>query len=180
MKKGTIVLLSLFLVAAAGSPALAARSGGQFELDGSFAYATGPANFDDQWGFSFGGGYMMNSIENLEARIDISYFPFERGTFGGNLEFKRLPIAVGARYYIPVAETVNIYAEGAVEASFDNSEYLDFFGLKHTDDEVNVGFTPGVGAEFFVNDAVSLFAGARYHVISEDYLSVHLGGALHF
>jgi opacity protein-like surface antigen len=181
MKQLTIVLLSLFLLTAAVAPAFAQRSGGQLELGGSLGYATGPGSFDDDWGVTFGAGYMLNNIENFQARIDLSYFPFERDVLlGTSLEFTRVPIAVGGRYYVPVTDTVNFFAEGAIEASFDDAEFIGVFGTKHTDDEVNFGFTPGAGAEFFVSDMISLFTTARYHMITDDYLSIHLGGAFHF
>lgn len=181
MKKVTISLLALILLTAAGTPGFAApRSGGSYELSGSLGFATGPADFDDEWGISFGGGYMLNNMDNLQARIDISYFTFDRDIFGSSLEYTRIPVAIGGRYYIPMADRLNLFAEGAVEVSFDDAEFTNFFGQKGSDSEVNIGVTPGAGVELFVSDTVSLFTAARYHVISDDYFSLHLGGAVHF
>jgi hypothetical protein len=180
MKKLTISLLTLFLIIVAAASGYAAVSpGGSYEVDGSLAFATGPGDFDDGWGLSFGAGYMMKDIENLQARVDLSYFSFERDVFGTNVEYTRVPIAAGGRYYFPMMDKLNLYAEGAVELSFDDSEVV-LLGQKVSDSEVNIGFTPGVGAEYFLDDAVSLFAAGRFHLISDNYTSVHFGGAYHF
>jgi opacity protein-like surface antigen len=179
MKKLTIALVTLFLLATAAAPVFAVDRG-TYEYYGALAYATGPENFDNGIGVSFGAGYMMKDIENLQARIDISYFTFDRDVANTNVDYTRIPVTISGRYYFPMQDRFNLFAEAGIEASFDDAEFADLGGVKHSDSEVNIGFTPGGGAEFFVNKNVSVFALARYHVITDDYFSMHLGGAFHF
>lgn len=181
MKKLTIVVLALLLVAGAGATVFAAtRSGGEKEFSGAFAYGTGPADFDNGFGLSFGAGYMMNNINNLQARLDISYFLFDRDVANTNVDLTRIPVAVGGRYFFSTMDKLNLFGEAAVEASFDDAEFVDVLGVKHSESEVNWGVTPGAGAEYFIQDTMSLFALGRFHIVSDDYFSLHFGAAYHF
>lgn len=181
MKKLTIVLVTLVLVISAGSAGFAAtRSGGDKEVDGAFVYGTGPGDFDNGFGLNFGAGYMLNNIKNLQARVDLGYFLFDRDVANTNVDFTRVPLAVGARYYFPMQDKMNLFGEAAVEASFDDSEFVDILGVKHSESEVNWGVTPGAGAEYFIQDSMSLFALGRFHIVSDDYFTLHFGAAYHF
>jgi hypothetical protein len=181
MKQITILLLA-FLMVTAGSEALAARTDRpDVEMSGSLAFATGPDVFDDGYGLNFGAGYMMKDISpDLQGRVDISYFLFDRDVPTGNVDFTRIPVAVGGRYFFPAGENMNLFGEAALEVSFDDAEYVDVLGVKHSETDTNWGVTPGIGAEYFINSNTSLFALGRYHVITDDYFSAHFGAAFHF
>lgn len=181
MKKLMIALLAFTLIAAAAVPVYAAApKAGTWQVDGSLSWATGPDPFDDDFGITFGGGYMLNQIDNMMVRADLSYFSFDRNVALTNVDYTRIPILFSGRYYFPMMQNLNLFAEAGLEVSFDEAEFVNLAGVKFTEDEVNVGFTPGGGAQFYLNDSVSLFALARFHVITDDYFSLHFGGAFHF
>lgn len=182
MKKIATALLVLMTVAT-GSQAIGETRAdhGLYEFSGALDYATGPENFDDSYGLTFGAGYMLNNIsKDLQARVDISYFPFEDDVANTSVEYTRMPVNFSARYYIPMQDRFNLFAEAGLEVSFDEAEYVDALGRKHTEDDTNWGVTPGFGAEYFMSQGMSLFALGRFHVITDDYFSAHFGAAFHF
>jgi opacity protein-like surface antigen len=185
MKKLSIILLMVFLMGGMTTTALGASGSmtsneGAYELDGSLGFGSGPGDFDAGFGVNFGAGYTMNSIDkNLQARIDVSYFNFERDFFGLNLDYTRVPFTISGRYYLPLNDQLKVFGQVGIETSFDSIDRVDNFG-KRSKDEVNVGLTPGAGLEFFVNPQFSVFALARVHMISSGYFSMHFGGAVHF
>jgi hypothetical protein len=86
MKKlGATAVLTIFLLLSTGTAAFAkttkaSTSGagaGEFEVDGSFGFATGPGDFNSGFGVNFGAGYMLGTIDkHLQARVDLSYYDF--------------------------------------------------------------------------------------------------------
>jgi len=191
MKKIAAMVLATFVLLSAATAAFAkAKSStdtrsmetGNFEVDGSFGFATGPNDFDSGYGLNFGAGYMLTEIDkNLQVRLDLSYFEFSYtpNSPGYDLNYTRAPFTVSARYYFPIINRLSAFAQAGLEMSFDSKEYVDF-GNKHTKNEVNLGISPGGGIEFFINRDVSVFAGGRWHVVSDGYFSTQFGGAFHF
>jgi len=182
MKKIAIALLVMMTVAT-GSQAIAQTRAdhGTYEFSGALDFATGPDTFDDSYGLTFGAGYMLNNISrDLQARIDISYFPFEQDVANTNVDYTRVPINISGRYYIPLRDRLNLFAEAGLEVSFDEAEFVDVLGVKHSESDTNWGVTPGFGAEYFVSQDMSIFALGRFHVITDDYFSTHFGAAFHF
>lgn len=186
MKRTTLALVSAFLLFAAATPSFAAPTDSppKISIDGAFGFATGPENFDGGLGINFGAGYMLEgALKNLQARIDMSYFKFDR-TFGIlDLEYSRLPITVSARYYFPITDQFRAFAQAGVETSFDSIENYGYFAgtfYETSEDEVNLGFSPGGGVELFIVPNASIFAIGRFHVVSDTYFSMQFGGAFHF
>jgi opacity protein-like surface antigen len=176
----TIVIL-LGLNATAFSQTAVAPAGRDYEVDGSFAFATGPDSFDAGWGFNFGAGYMLRTIDrNLQARFDISYYYFSYDNFAGvSLTYTRVPITVSGRYYFPINEKLKALAQFGLETSVDHFDLYED-GFKRSRGEVNLGVSPGAGIEFDVNPNVSLFVLGRAHLISDSYFSTQFGVASHF
>ncbi len=52
--------------------------------------------------------------------MEIGYYTFDRDFVGNSLDFTRIPFAVGARYYLPVAERLKLFGQAAVEMSVDD------------------------------------------------------------
>lgn len=157
---------------------------GDFSVDGSFGFATGPGSFDQGFGVNFGAGYMLKGIDkNLQARVDLSFFDFDYDYWGGgnayNLSYTRIPLTVGARYYFPIIERLSAFAQVGLETSYDSFDYYAN-GEKHSKSEVNLGVTPGGGAEYFFTRNASAFALARVHIITDNYFSMQFGAAFHF
>ena len=150
------------------------------QLDASIGYGSGPSDFDAGFGFNVGGGYTLSSIDsNLQARLEIGYYTFDRDFAGNSLDFTRMPFAVGARYYLPIAERLKLFGQAAVEVSVDDFDTYDVFG-KHSKSEVNMGLTPSAGIDFGLNRELSLFATAGVHIITDSYFSMQFGAAYHF
>src|SRR5574337_156169 len=177
MEKITLAFLSFFLVTTMATTAFAAGrpDHGIYEIDGSFGFATGPGDFDSGPGFNFGAGYMLGSVDNLQGRIDVGLYTFDRNFAGSTLNFNRVPLVIGARYYFPVSEPFRLFAQAGIETSFDSFDELTAFGFKQSKDEVNLGFTPGGGAELFVNPDLSIFALGRIHLVTDHYASLEFG-----
>ena len=186
MKKTSIAVFTVvFLISF--TPAVFAKSAktfGDFEVDGSFGFASGPGDFGSGYGVNFGLGAMLPEIDrNLQARADISVFDFSTtyGYLGSgyDLSYTRIPVTFSARYYFPVNPRLKAFAQAGLETSIDSFEYFAA-GQRHSKSEVNLGISPGGGVEFTLNPKVSFFALGRIHIISDEYFSMQFGGAFHF
>jgi opacity protein-like surface antigen len=185
VKTLTIVVLTTLILlgqnATAFSKTVETPTGRDFEVDGSFAVATGPDSFDAGYGFNFGAGYMLRTIDrNLQARIDISFFNFSNDVGNISLSYTRVPITVSGRYYFPINDKLRAFAQAGLETSIDHFDYIASNGFKQSKDEVNLGISPGAGIEFNVNQNISLFVLGRFHLISDSYFSNQFGMAAHF
>ena len=190
--KTVIAILSVVLVLFAGSTAFAKTAkassatspAGNFEIDGSFGFATGPDSFDAGYGLNFGVGYTLDQVDkNLQGRVDISFFNFSYNydLFGGyDLTYTRVPVTVSARYYFPFADRFRAFGQAGLETSIDQFDYVDQFGNKHSKSEVNLGISPAGGIDFLITRNVSVFAVGTWHLISDSYFSMMFGGAYHF
>jgi opacity protein-like surface antigen len=185
MKKTVFLIASLLFLTVLALPALAetaATSADQstIEVDGALLFASGPDNFDSGFGLNFGAGYALGSIDkNLQARIDVGFLKFSRDFYGLSLDYRRIPITIGARYYFPLDNRLKLFAQAGIETSFDDKDSFTGFG-KQSKSELNVGITPGGGVDFSINSAVSVFALGDVHLISDGYFSLQLGCAIHF
>jgi len=170
----SMVLLGLV----AASPAFAKE--GDKAVDLTLDVATEPAGgFGSAVGFTIGGGYEV--MDNLQARIDLSYYSWDQGFFGEELTFRRIPLDLGARYYIQLPpKGLTVYPLAALEISFDEVEVvLPFFG-KQSADEVNAGVVIGGGVDFALTNEFSVGANLKGHLISDGYVTLGLGGTFHF
>jgi opacity protein-like surface antigen len=184
-KKLAAVTLAVFLLVGGGSTAFA-KSGSVsgkdlFEVDGSFGFGSGSGALDSGYGFNFGAGYMLSSIDKkLQARVDLSYYDFSTTFLGQDLSYTRVPITVSARYYFPINDRLKAFAQAGIETSFDSFESYAGTVNKHTENEVNFGISPGGGIEFYVLPDISLFGLGRAHIITDNYFSMQFGAAFHF
>lgn len=134
-------------------------------------YATG--SYSSATGLNLGFGKTIN--DNLEARADFSYLPFEKG----GLKYTRMPIAVSGKYYHPLSESVKAYAQLGAEVSIDSVEVIitvpGFGSSKTSEQKARLGITPAVGCESEISPGISLFLDARNHFVTDSYATVALG-----
>jgi hypothetical protein len=118
--------------------------------------------------------HLSDKKAKLQLRGDINYYNWDYDVFGINLSVTRVPIFVGGRYFLPIqgSSKVDVYVEGGLELSFDNVETaVPFFG-KVSESDINLGVTPGVGIEIPLQNSLVLGANARYHLISDSYMTL--------
>ncbi|HEU0265069.1 MAG TPA: outer membrane beta-barrel protein [Geobacterales bacterium] len=179
-----IVMLTLVLALSVVAPALAKQ--GDKTLDASIDLATAPVSgFDSTLGFTVGFGYELE--QELQLRGDISYYSYDQDFFGDSLTYTRVPVAASVRKYFPLnpQKNVNLFVQGGLELSFDEAETsvnlgFPFGTVKASGSEVNLGLVGGGGVEFALSREFGLGGIAKYHVISNDYLTLGLYGAYHF
>lgn len=186
MKKKLFVMAAcLMLLLSMASGAMAAK--GDKELDFGIGFATAPYDHGDLgWGLNFGGGYEFHQIsptrnDTLQLRGDIGYNSWSGNDFSHDLDFSRVPLSVGCRYYYPIKQVKNlrVFGQASLEMSFDS---WDFWNGARTDshDEVNVGVTPGVGVEFLLNRDIFVQAEMKEHLISDPYFTMQGGIGFRF
>lgn len=185
MKTLAAITLTMFLLVGGGTAAHAKSATfidkRMFEVDGSFAFGSGPGAFDSGGGVNFGAGYLLSTIDrNLQARIDLSYYDFSSDFLGYDLSYTRIPITVSARYYFPINDRLKAFAQAGLETSFDSFESYEGTVNKHTENEVNFGVSTGGGIEFYVLPEFSIFALGRAHIVTDNYFSMQFGAAFHF
>ncbi|GBD98180.1 hypothetical protein BMS3Abin07_00188 [bacterium BMS3Abin07] len=184
-----IVLIILFLSA---GPAFA--HGISIELTGN--YASEPSG---GFGSTFGPGVGVNAdfgkiirvtegtkfaviSKNIKFRADLSYFNWDRDVFGVNIEYTRIPIFVGARYFFPLEsmsrQGLQVFGEGGLEMSFDNVEDVVCISgagcIKNNDSDINPGIGAGGGIQYSFSDRIYGGIHLRYHVISDSYFTTGL------
>jgi len=169
-----IVLLSLTTAAFAKE-----ASSQQMEIDASLVVASAPASgFDTGLGVTFGAGVMVD--KNLQARAEFSYFSWSATEFGVSVDYTRVPIFGGVRYFIPTQDNkLKVYVEGGLEISFDSVE-VAVPGFRSSESDVHLGLVPGAGIEVKINPNLGIMAGFRWHLITDDYLTFQGGLAYHF
>jgi opacity protein-like surface antigen len=179
-----------------GMAATAYAAKGDTEIDFTGGFATAPyENYDLGWGFDFGGGYEFFdnftpgiSGDTLQLRGDIGYHEWSASEFGVDVTASRLPVTVSCRYYFPIRQVKNlrVFGQAGLEVSFDDVEatvpsgVIGVPSLKVSDSSTNVGVTPGVGVEYFLNRQFFLTANMKEHLISDPYFSMQGGIGLRF
>jgi len=182
-----LVAAILFCV---GTPAIAkaksassssgTTTAGNFEVDGSFVFATGPGSFNNGYGFNVGGGYTLTSVDkNLQARADLSVINFSYDHYATRMDSRRIPFVVGARYSLPIVDRLTVFGQAGIETSFDSFDAPLGTG-KESKNEVNFGGSLGGGASYQIMPNLSAFALARVHMISDSYWTMQFGAAFHF
>ncbi len=190
MKKVVIAFFALALACgtafAAGSPA---GSGASADL--SLNYASDPGSgFDGTVGLELGANMDLNRLGinlstskgvDLQGRVSLSYYNFEDDRFfGADLEYRRIPLFVGGRVVAPVAPSLKVYGQLGLELSFDRVEvYVPGVG-KHSDSDVNLGLTPGVGLIVPLSSQFYLGANLNWHIIEDDYFTLGVGAGINF
>jgi hypothetical protein len=194
MKRMAIITFAAFITLGMTAPAFAkvgSSTSGGAEIDGSVVLATAPASgFDTGFGVTVGGGAMLPQIDrNLQGRIDISYFKWTASEFGFDLSYTRIPLLFSGRYYVPARDNrLKVYVQGGLELSFDKVEaavpaFVPPFGVgtvKASSSETRLGIVPGIGIEYKLSPTLGLVADARWHIITDSYLTLQFGLASHF
>jgi Outer membrane protein beta-barrel domain len=185
MKKIMIITAAVLLALSTGTQAFAkSEQMGKAEVDASLVWASAPASgFDSTIGIAIGGGVMLPQIDkNLQGRVDITFLSFDGSFFGTDLTYSRVPITVSGRYYIPTDQTVKVYGQGGLEMSFDKVEagVPGFPGFTTSESSINIGLVGGVGVDIAITPQLSFVADARLHLITDSYVTLQGGVALHF
>ncbi len=188
MKRFALITLAALIVCsiiatAFARPAGAASSQG-VEVDGSLAVASAPASgFDAGFGVTFGFGMMLPQVnKDLQGRVEFSYYEWSATEFGIDVTYKRVPVDFGVRYFLPTQSgNLKVFVDGLLELSFDEVEVSNFpFPGTSSESETHLGLVPGIGIDLKMSPNLSFVADARWHVITDDYLSLQVGLAYHF
>jgi len=182
MKKVAFALLALVFVSGTAFAAGSAGSGVSFDLSGN--YASEPASgFDGTFGLELGANVPFSRLGmdagtskgvELQGRASLSYYNWDQGFFGADLEYRRIPLFVGGRVVAPLSSQVKVYGQLGLELSFDK---VDVFipGLgSGSESDTNIGITPGVGILFPISNQFYLGGNLNWHIISDDYFTVGL------
>lgn len=113
--------------------------------------------------FGFGAGGSINLTENIQGRLDASYFKYK-----DVLTYYRVPVFLGARYILSV-KPISFFTELGFEMNFDKEEEGKGYVREN-----NHGIAPGAGLLFPIAGAVSAGIGARYHHVDDPYYTVAL------
>ncbi len=183
-----IRIFAVMLVATllCGSAFAAQASGAKTEVDGMLSVGSDPVSgFGTAVGIGAGIGFDLSdslrvSSGKLFGRADINYFNWSDTEFGTSLNYTRVPIFLGGRYYVPMSGSpVDIFLEAGLEISFDSVETAvpifapPFFGaVKQSENNLNVGISPGIGIEVPIsNNGLFVGADARWHLITDSYFT---------
>jgi opacity protein-like surface antigen len=188
MKKFLIVAVAALLFMGLGAGSASAQG---MQIDGTLSIATDPTDgffgFSD-WALGFGVGMSMDLPQQgrgagkLQIRGDLNWYNWDVSGYGfGDFEYERIPVFVGVRYFIPMQSKgdVDLYVEGGAELSFDKVEVgipalgpLGFVIVKDEVSDTNFGITPGIGIEIPMANNLVFGANARFHLITDSYLSL--------
>jgi hypothetical protein len=190
MKRFTIMVAVVAMVALLYGNAFAAKassSSNKTEVDGMLSLASDPVSgFGTTLGLGAGIGFDLTdrlkpSTGKLFGRADINYFSWDESMWGVTLNYTKIPIFVGGRYYVPTSgSNVDIFVEAGLEFSFDKAEVAvpSFFFpgvLKSSESSLHIGITPGAGIEIPIsNDGLFIGGDARWHMITDDYFTLSL------
>ncbi len=187
MKRVSVVIIAVLMLALLGGNAFAAKasSGAKTEVDGMLSIATDPAGgFGTTIGLGAGVGFDLSdrlhpSSGRIFGRVDINYFSWDQSFWGVDLNYTKIPVFVGGRYYIPSqGSNVDVFVEAGLEFSYDTVDVAVpnfFFGgvMKASESELHIGVTPGVGIEVPVSkDGLFIGGDARWHMITDDYFTL--------
>jgi opacity protein-like surface antigen len=194
MKRIAIITLAALITLSMTAPAFAkagTSTSQDTEIDGSVVLATAPASgFDTGLGITVGAGTTLPHIDkNLQGRVDISYFTWSASQFGVDVSYTRIPLLFSGRYFVPTRDNrLKVYIQGGLELSFDKVEAaitlpsppFAFGTVKESSSETRIGLVPGAGIEYKLSPTLGLVVDARWHIITDGYLTVQFGLASHF
>jgi hypothetical protein len=184
MRRSMRIMIVTLLAALLCSSAFAATasSGYKTEVDGMLSVGSDPVGgFGTAVGIGAGVGFDLSgslkpSSGKLFGRVDINYFNWDETVFGTSLNYTRVPIFLGGRYYVPMSGSpVDIFLEAGLEISFDSVDTavpIFFPAFKTTQNDLNVGISPGIGIEVPIsNNGLFVGADARWHLITDSYFT---------
>ncbi len=179
MKKVALMILGLVLVT--GTAFAAGPAGGGVSLDLSGNYASEPTgNFGGTFGPEFGVNVDLNRLGlnvgqtktvEFQGRASLSWYNWDETVGGVDLDYRRIPLFVGARVVSPVAPQFKVYGQLGLELSFDDLEFRTPGG-KASDSDVNLGLTPGVGILFPISNQLYIGGNLSWHIIDHDYFTL--------
>ncbi len=179
MKKVALMVLGLVLVTGTAFAAGPAGSGVSLDLSGN--YASEPTgDFGGTLGPEFGVNVDLNRVGldvgatrtvEFQGRASLSWYSWDESVAGVDLDYRRLPIFVGARVLSPVAPQFKVYGQLGLEVSFDRQD-IRVPGGKSTDTDTNLGVTPGVGILFPVSNQLYVGGNLSWHIIDHDYFTL--------
>ena len=142
------------------------------DLDTTFGFGAG-LNIPFTNIFEAGGA--SGAADNLMIRADLSYFSWDGDTGPIDVEFTRIPLFLGVRYFVSgdkiKSEGLGIYAEIGIELSFDEVEVKTPLLGTVSDDEINFGVPIGAGIQYYISEKMYLGFNARFHIISDSYFT---------
>ena len=188
MKRFALITLATLIVCSITATAFAKSAGSSssqnVEVDGSLAVASAPASgFDTGFGVTFGFGMMLPQInKDFQGRVELSYYEWSATEFDVDVTYKRVPVDIGGRFFLPTQSgNLKVFVQGMLEISFDAVEVSNFpFPGTSSESETHFGFVPGAGIELKINPSLGFVADARWHLITDDYLTLQAGLAYHF
>ena len=188
MKRFALITLAALIICSITATAFAKSAGSSssqnVEVDGSLAIASAPASgFDTGFGVTFGFGMMLPQInKDLQGRVELSYYEWSATQFDVDVTYKRVPVDIGGRFYLPTQSgNLKVFVQGMLEVSFDTLEVSNFpFSGTTSESDTHLGLVPGAGIELKINPSLSFVADARWHLITDDYLTLQAGLAYHF
>jgi outer membrane autotransporter protein len=183
MKRIVIITVAVLLALSTGTQAFAkSEQVGNAEVDASLVWASAPTSgFDSTIGLTIGGGVMLPQVDkNLQGRVDITFLSFDGSDLGTDVTYSRVPITVSGRYYIPTQQTVKVYGQGGLEMSFDKVEVAVFPGFTESESDVRLGLVGGAGIDVAITPQLSFVTDVRLHLITDSYITLQGGVALHF
>lgn len=180
MKKAIITLLSVLSLTLCATPALAG------ELDAALGIGTEPAarlgstfglrvGYQDEFLKLFPNASDNEFTQALLFRADVSYFSWKKDFSGAKLKYRRLPVFVGGRYFIPVdLGGAALFSDGGVEVSFDSADVcVSGIGCGSASaSDINAGVAAGIGVEVPLDESLTLGADLRWHLVSDNYFTL--------
>ncbi len=162
----------------AAATAPAAAGAGTKGLDLWLYYANEPLNeLDGEFGVDVGFTMdirkmgIQNTGPEVQGRVSLGYYSWDKR----GIDYERVPLFVGAKILSPVAPQVKVFGQLGVEFSFD-----DISTPVGSDDEVNVGFTPGAGVQFDLSPQLFVGGALNWHIIEDDYWTFGAGIGFRF
>ncbi len=181
MKKGIIVLgMLVLLLAGAGSVYASAGITGDVGLN----IATGPISgygsaFGPNFGVNIDYGVFIKSrsasniTDKIKFRIDLGYYKHTNSDYEYNVNYTRIPVFVGGRFFFSQSKKLSYYGEGGLEISSDSWDSGHTY-YKSSFSEAHSGIAGGAGLTYNINPKVYVGANVRLHEVSDDFFT--LGG----
>jgi len=192
MKKmiiGVIMGLSAVLVAGTShASTISLDVGGSYASEpvGNFGSTVGPgAGVDIGWNVFAKErvkGKARGFLKNIKFRIDMHYYKWDDSIAGLDIEYTRIPLFLGGRYYFPVSGMNKagweVFGEGGLEVSRDEWEEVIVIQpatlRRVSDSKTHTGAAVGGGIRYNFTDTVFGGVSGRFHAIDDSYMTIDL------
>jgi len=187
-RKGVFMKKVIFIVILTAFMVSGTAYAKEISLDFAGTYATEPASgFGATLGRGMGGdvGWTLfskgsgtradNYRKNIKFRADIHYYTWDDTVAGVDIEYNRIPLFVGGRYFFPVSSMNKagweVFGEAGLEVSLDEEEAV-VAGQRVSNDDTKGGVSIGGGIRYNFTDKVFGGISGRHHIISNDYTTL--------